>query len=241
VSTLRNLLPPAVGLDLLLAPPLGAGIVALFTLLVHHNLLPAALSPTANPPAVIGHFLTAVLLILVSADMHCAMTWRHAALHFTPGDNSWVDRAISFLTAGTGGRPDRERFGDELGGLCLLLRRRLQVRVGVKYFPLAWLPLILGLVSSTWSLEPAGMRNETWLGIFWPFLVGAAETLLLSWGSYLVSAEWDRALGAFLVAAEEQAGAAPPTENGVSRGRDVSAHAEAAKRAPSPKAVPHKG
>jgi hypothetical protein len=156
----------------------------------------------------IGHFITAMVLVLLTADARRAMAWHWAAANFRAGDRSWVDRAVALCRQDSDTPLDRQLHDAELGRLVLLFRRVLELRIAVKYYPLVWLPLILGMAASAWPLDPAHEVNRSWLGVFWPFLFGAAETLLVTWLSYLLSAAWDTVLLKFIQAAEGRAGSA---------------------------------
>jgi hypothetical protein len=235
---LRGLLPPALGLEDLVAPVLAAATVALFVSLVHLGVLPVALLPTAHFSAAVGHFITLVLAAWLVVDIRRAAAWGRAAMEFNPGDGSWVDQAIARLTQTRRGRLHLDRLDEEFGRLCRMLRERLAVRIGVKYFPFAWLPLILGLVSSSSSLGPNEVRAASWLHLFWPFLVGAAETLLLSWGTHMLSLSWDRVVGTFLLASDQPADQAPAWENGVALGCKPEPPVEATTPAKEPATIP---
>jgi hypothetical protein len=212
MSGLRNLLPPPLGLEALLAPGLAGGAVVLFAWLAQQGVLSAGLSPAAHFPAAVGHFLTLSLLGWLAADLRRAIVWHRAEMHYSPGDGSWVDQATALLVQTSQGRGNIDRFDDQFSRLCRLLRDRLNVRIAVKYYPLAWLPLLLGLVSSTWNLQPAHVAGGSWLQVFWPFVVGALETLCLSWGIHMLSSAYDAVLGAFLLGPDPQP-PAPPAEH----------------------------
>jgi hypothetical protein len=206
VKALRDLLPPAIGYEALLALPIGAGAAAIFRFLLDMDVISVNQDAAGSPPAMIGHCITAMVLVLLTADARRAMAWRRAAANFQAGDRSWVDRAVALCRQESNTPPDRQLLDEELGGLVLLLRRGLDRRIAVKYYPLVWLPLILGMAASAWPLDPAHVVNRSWLGVFWPFLVGAGETLLVTWLSYLLSSAWDTVLANFVEVAEGRAG-----------------------------------